>query len=73
LGKRYLTQASLPRLIGGIRVTTLGDLLKEGVAVREAFELEDDLHHLTRHGRGRSLGWAYGRSACGVAATWAGV
>jgi len=33
MGKRYLTQASLTRLIGGIPATTLGDLLKEGVAV----------------------------------------
>jgi len=33
MGKRYLTQASLTRLIGGIPTTTLGDLLKEGVAV----------------------------------------
>jgi transposase-like protein len=33
MGKRYLTQASLTRLIGGIPGTTLGDLLKEGVAV----------------------------------------
>ncbi len=33
MGKRYLTQASLTRLIGGVPSTTLGDLLKEGVAV----------------------------------------
>jgi transposase-like protein len=33
MGKRYLTQASLTRLIGGVPATTLGDLLKEGVAV----------------------------------------
>ena len=33
MGKRYLTQASLSRLIGGVPATTLGDLLKEGVAV----------------------------------------
>ncbi|MGZ6340043.1 MAG: hypothetical protein ACXWNG_06725, partial [Candidatus Limnocylindrales bacterium] len=33
MGKRYLTQASLSLLIGGIPATTLGDLLKEGVAV----------------------------------------
>jgi transposase-like protein len=33
MGKRYLTQASLTRLIGGSPATTLGDLLKEGVAV----------------------------------------
>ncbi len=33
MGKRYLTQASLTRLIGGAPATTLGDLLKEGVAV----------------------------------------
>jgi putative transposase len=32
-GKRYLTQASMTRLIGGVPSTTLGDLLKEGVAV----------------------------------------
>jgi transposase-like protein len=33
MGKRYLTQASMTRLIGGVPSTTLGDLLKEGVAV----------------------------------------
>jgi putative transposase len=33
LNKRYLPQASMHRLIGGIVPTTLGDLLKEGVAV----------------------------------------
>jgi transposase-like protein len=33
MGKRYLTQASLNQLIGGLPATTLGDLLKEGVAV----------------------------------------
>jgi len=33
MGKRYLTQASLTRLIVGVPSTTLGDLLKEGVAV----------------------------------------
>jgi transposase-like protein len=33
MGKRYLTQASLHRLIGGVPSTTLGDLLKEAVAV----------------------------------------
>jgi transposase-like protein len=33
MGKRYLTRASLTRLIGGVPATTLGDLLKEGVAV----------------------------------------
>jgi len=33
MGKRYLTQASMTRLIGGVPATTLGDLLKEGVAV----------------------------------------
>jgi putative transposase len=33
LNKRYLPQASMHRLIGGVPATTLGDLLKEGVAV----------------------------------------
>jgi transposase-like protein len=33
MGKRYLTQASMTRLIGGIPGTTLSDLLKEGMAV----------------------------------------
>jgi hypothetical protein len=33
MGKRYLTQALLTRFIGGVPATTLGDLLKEGVAV----------------------------------------
>jgi putative transposase len=33
MGKRYLTQASMTRLLGGIPGTTLSDLLKEGMAV----------------------------------------
>ena len=33
MGKRYLTQASMTRLIGGVPGTTLSDLLKEGMAV----------------------------------------
>jgi transposase-like protein len=33
LSKRYLPQASMTRLLGGVPMTTLGDLLKEGVAV----------------------------------------
>lgn len=32
LGKRYLPQASMHRLLGGVPATTLGDLLKEGVS-----------------------------------------
>jgi len=32
-GKRYLTQASLTRLLGGVPGTMLNELLKEGVAV----------------------------------------
>jgi putative transposase len=32
-GKRYLTQASMTRLLGGVPGTTLSDLLKEGMAV----------------------------------------
>jgi hypothetical protein len=31
--------------------TTLSDLLKEGMAVLQSIELEDDLHHLTGHDR----------------------
>jgi transposase-like protein len=33
MGKRYLTQASMSRLLGGIPGTTLSELLKEGLAV----------------------------------------
>ena len=33
MGKRYLTQVSMTRLLGGIPGTTLSDLLKEGMAV----------------------------------------
>jgi len=33
MGKRYLTQASMTRLIGGVPGTTLSELLKEGMAV----------------------------------------
>ncbi len=33
IGKRYLTQASMTRLIGGVPGTTLSELLKEGMAV----------------------------------------
>jgi hypothetical protein len=33
MGERYLTQASLTRLISGVSATTLGDALEEGVAV----------------------------------------
>ena len=33
MGKRYLTQASMTRLLGGVPGTTLNELLKEGVAV----------------------------------------
>jgi hypothetical protein len=33
MGRRYLTQASMTRLIGGVPGTTLSDLLKEGMAV----------------------------------------
>jgi transposase-like protein len=33
MGKRYLTQASMIRLIGGVPGTTLSELLKEGMAV----------------------------------------
>jgi transposase-like protein len=32
-GRRYLTQASMTRLLGGVPGTTLGELLKEGLAV----------------------------------------
>jgi aminomethyltransferase len=32
-GKRYLTQASMTRLLGGVPGTTLSDLLKKGMAV----------------------------------------
>jgi hypothetical protein len=33
MGRRYLTQGSVTRLIGGVPGTTLSDLLKEGMAV----------------------------------------
>jgi hypothetical protein len=33
MGKHYLTQASMTRLLGGIPGTTLSDPLKEGMAV----------------------------------------
>ncbi len=33
MGKRYLPQGSMTRLIGGVPGTTLSDLLKEGMAV----------------------------------------
>jgi transposase-like protein len=33
LDKRYLTAASMTRLVGGLPLTTLGDLLREGIAV----------------------------------------
>ena len=33
LGKRYLPQGSMTRLLGGVPGTTLAELLKEGMAV----------------------------------------
>ena len=33
MGKRYLPQGSMTRLLGGVPGTTLAELLKEGMAV----------------------------------------
>jgi hypothetical protein len=51
MGKRYLPQSSMTRLLRGIPGTTLADLLRERVAVRDDFGLEADSRHLPGHDR----------------------
>jgi len=48
MGKRYLTQASRTRLLGGIPGTSLSDLLKEGMASSESPSTSSSGHSKAR-------------------------
>ena len=54
MGKRYLPQGSMTRLLGGGPGTTLAEQLKKGMAVWEVLRREAESHHLTGHDRSAS-------------------